>query len=185
MIAPQERECCRLLSRLLQYPAGAAGELAPAPEERLDWSKSLSDDMTAPLHSFAAQFDDPAPATMAGLRQAHVQTFEMNPDCTLSMAWLDKEHRADPGRTLAALNELYHDAGFELEPGVLPDELPVQLEFLSVAPDWACDVLLNGFGGAMRQWCEAVIKHSPAYRPVALALSATVDRMSLRSSTPQ
>lgn len=185
MIGPQERECCRVLSCLLQYPADVAGELPLEPDAWLGWSEHLPAGMAASLQAFAATLADPAPEARAALRQAHVEAFELNPACTLSMAWLDKEKRSDPGRTLAALNELYHDAGFDLEPGLLPDELPVQLEFLAAAPVWACEVLLDGFGGAMRQWCTAVAELSAAYRPLAVTLAATVERMSAQSGTPQ
>lgn len=39
------------------------------------------------------------------------------------------------GRALAGLNELYRDAGFEPVQGLLPDYLPLVLEFFAAAPD--------------------------------------------------
>ena len=80
------------------------------------------------------------------LRQDHVAVFDRDRRCSLSLA----RHRYgdDPrlGRALAGLNELYRDAGFEPKRGVLPDYLPLVLEFFSLAPDWAREVFLEGFG---------------------------------------
>ena len=83
---------------------------------------------------------------LSSLREEHVAIFDMDGKCSLSLAW--HRYGDDPrlGRALAGLNDLYRDAGFEPVRGILPDYLPLVLEFLSAAPDWARLVFLDGFG---------------------------------------
>ena len=54
--------------------------------------------------------------------------------------------RSARSKGLSRLRELYRDAGFEPVQGLLPDYLPLVLEFFAAAPDWARVVLLDGFG---------------------------------------
>lgn len=93
---------------------------------------------------------------LSRLREEHVAIFDMDSKCSLSLAW--HRYGDDPrlGRALAGLNELYRDAGFEPVQGLLPDYLPLVLEFFAAAPDWARVVLLDGFGqGTYRHLCRA------------------------------
>lgn len=102
------------------------------------------------------------------LRQDHVAVFDMDKRCGLSLAW--HRYGDDPrlGRALAGRNELYRDAGFEPRRGVLPDYLPLVLEFFSLAPDWARGVFLEGFGKELLGVYAALEARHPASPYVSL-----------------
>lgn len=86
------------------------------------------------------------------------------------------------GRALAGLNELYRDAGFEPVQGLLPDYLPLVLEFFSAAPDWARVVLLDGFGKELIGVYAALEARHPdssyvsLFRPIVAVLGLVPDQ---------
>jgi len=86
---------------------------------------------------------------LSSLREEHVAIFDMDGKCSLSLAW--HRYGDDPrlGRALAGLNELYRDAGFEPVRGILPDYLPLVLEFLSAAPDCSSTVSARSSSASM------------------------------------
>lgn len=79
-------------------------------------------------------------------RQRYVAIFDHTPAASLYMSWHRYGNDRSQGKAMAALNGLYRTAGFEPLAGDMPDYLPRMLEFLAIAPDWACDALLDGFG---------------------------------------
>lgn len=86
------------------------------------------------------------------------------------------------GRALAGLNELYRDAGFEPVQGLLPDYLPLVLEFFAAAPDWARVVLLDGFGKELIGIYAALEARHPdssyvsLFRPIVAVLGLVPDQ---------
>lgn len=119
---------------------------------------------------------------LSSLREEHVAIFDMDGKCSLSLAW--HRYGDDPrlGRALASLNELYRDAGFEPVRGILPDYLPLVLEFLSAAPDWARLVFLDGFGKELLGVYAALEARHPGssyvslFRPIAAVLGLVPDQ---------
>ena len=87
-----------------------------------------------------------------------------------------------PAWALAGLNELYRDAGFEPVQGLLPDYLPLVLEFFSAAPDWARVVLLDGFGKELIGVYAALEARHPdssyvsLFRPIVAVLGLVPDQ---------
>lgn len=90
--------------------------------------------------------------------------------------------RSRLGRALAGLNELYRDAGFEPVQGLLPDYLPLVLEFFAAAPDWARVVLLDGFGKELIGIYAALEARHPdssyvsLFRPIVAVLGLVPDQ---------
>ena len=119
---------------------------------------------------------------LSSLREEHVAIFDMDGKCSLSLAW--HRYGDDPrlGRALAGLNELYRDAGFEPVRGILPDYLPLVLEFLSAAPDWARLVFLDGFGKELLGVYAALEARYPGssylslFRPIVAVLGLVPDQ---------
>lgn len=81
--------------------------------------------------------------------QRYVAIFDHTPSASLHMAWHRYGNDRSQGKAMAALNGLYRTAGFEPLEGQMPDYLPRMLEFFAVAPDWACEALLDGFGAEL------------------------------------
>ena len=80
------------------------------------------------------------------------------------------------GRALAALSELYRDAGYMFLGKEMPDYLPVMLEFLAVAPPWAAACLCEKFAPAAQKISQHVAaRQSPwagLFAAVAEAMQA-------------
>ena len=135
-----DRQLLLAVSGLLHYPDDDFFVQARSFEELCDL---LSVVRACPLREFIRSARSKG---LSRLREEHVAIFDMDSKCSLSLAW--HRYGDDPrlGRALAGLNELYRDAGFEPVQGLLPDYLPLVLEFFAAAPDWARVVLLDGFG---------------------------------------
>ncbi|PKN24074.1 MAG: nitrate reductase molybdenum cofactor assembly chaperone [Deltaproteobacteria bacterium HGW-Deltaproteobacteria-21] len=75
------------------------------------------------------------------IQEEYTGTFDLNPSMNLNMShhkWGDDRKRGD---ALAALSGLYQVAGFDMSTGELPDHLPLVLEFLSICPEAAGEVI--------------------------------------------
>ena len=70
----------------------------------------------------------------------------MSKSTNLSIAWHRYGDTPHYGRALASLQELYKDAGYEIDGRTLPDFFPVMLEVMGRSDDWVRDVLVDGFG---------------------------------------
>ena len=138
-----DRQLLLAVSGLLHYPEDDFFVQARSFEELCDL---LSVVRACPLREFIRSARSKG---LSRLREEHVAIFDMDSKCSLSLAW--HRYGDDPrlGRALAGLNELYRDAGFEPVQGLLPDYLPLVLEFFAAAPDWA-RVATNGSKGWTR-----------------------------------
>lgn len=135
----------RLAGRLLSYPN--PGFLKNLPELRQEAAALEGDRETADFGKAALQFiQQMAAAPPADSGQRYVAIFDHTASASLYMSWHRYGNDRSQGRAMAALNGLYRTAGYEPVSGDMPDYLPVILEFLSIAPDWAREALLDGFG---------------------------------------
>ena len=123
-----DRQLLLAVSGLLHYPEDDFFVQARSFEELCDL---LSVVRACPLREFIRSARSKG---LSRLREEHVAIFDMDSKCSLSLAW--HRYGDDPrlGRALAGLNELYRDAGFEPVQGLLPDYLPLVLEFFG----WCC-----------------------------------------------
>ena len=162
-----DRQLLLAVSGLLHYPDDDFFVQARSFEELCDL---LSVVRACPLREFIRSARSKG---LSRLREEHVAIFDMDSKCSLSLAW--HRYGDDPrlGRALAGLNELYRDAGFEPVQGLLPDYLPLVLEFFAAAPDWARVVLLlliNGCTG----FYQAYVAHFPVFVTVGPWLRSLV-----------
>ena len=88
---------------------------------------------------------------------------------------------------MAALLELYSDAGFQPLPGETPDSLPLMLQFMAQAPAWARAVLCEKFAPVVHTVAENTVKHGSIYTPLlrAVARSMLVDATAPESALPK
>lgn len=168
-LSPQQRQGLMLAAAFLRYPEKPmTALLADAGPDALGEAERI--------HKYLAVFArHMASAPLEVWQAEHVRVFDLATDTTPHLGWHLYGDTPDLGRAYAALMELYRDAGFEPEPGELPDTLPMVLEFLAVAPDWAQDVLLEGFAPALQKLTSRL---SPAdccktsvYAPVLCAVN--------------
>jgi len=85
------------------------------------------------------------------IQEEYTGTFDLNPSMNLNMShhkWGDDRKRGD---ALAALSGLYQVAGFDMSTGELPDHLPLVLEFLSICPEAAGEVIKADYRNAQTE----------------------------------
>lgn len=135
----------RLAASLLAYPDQEFR--AALPELRKAAEALAGAESTVAFGVAALEFiDKTLSSSPTEAAQRYVAIFDHTPSASLHMSWHRYGNDRSQGRAMAALNGLYRTAGFEPLAGDLPDYLPRMLEFLSLAPDWACEALLDGFG---------------------------------------
>lgn len=145
----------RLAATLLAYPDQAFREALPALRQEAE--AIAGEESTASFGAAALEFiDGTLSLSPSESAQAYVAIFDHTPSASLHMSWHRYGNDRSQGRAMAALNGLYRAAGFEPLSGALPDYLPRMLEFLSLAPDWACEALLDGFGPEIAALVETV-----------------------------
>lgn len=135
----------RLAGMLLSYPQPEFLAQIPQLEDTLH--ALMAEETAGPFAQSALsylQLLQTLPA--AEIAQRHVAFFDHTPAASLYMTWHRYGNDRSQGKAMAALNGLYRTAGFEPLEGEMPDYLPRMLEFLAIAPDWACEALLDGFG---------------------------------------
>lgn len=143
-----ERLVCVLAAHLLEYPDSSL--MSEIPELRSEMEQHLAGPENAEaakaLYAFMAMLETDAPRENM---ERYVATFDHDPGASMYLAWHRYGNDRGQGKAMAALNALYRAAGFEPVQGTLPDYLPRMLEFMASAPDWAIEVLLDGFGPEM------------------------------------
>lgn len=77
----------------------------------------------------------------------------------------------DRGQAMADLVDLYAQHGLELNPGELPDYLPLFLEFLSLLPDGEARELLAEPAGILRALADRLATRDAGYAAVMQALA--------------
>ncbi len=142
--APSVHVPYKLLSLLLQYPdarlLGARAELLAAMR---DLPAAAAKDALA---RFCAYWADAAPATLA---QDYVETFDLQKRTGLYLSYYLYGDTRRRGMELLRLKQLYRAAGLVLEPGELPDYLPVMLEFAALAPPGCGEAVLGEYRAAL------------------------------------
>ncbi len=77
----------------------------------------------------------------------------------------------DRGQAMADLVDLYAQHGLELNPGELPDYLPLFLEFLSLLPDAEAQELLSEPAGILRALSDRLATRDAGYATVMQSLA--------------
>lgn len=139
------------LSNTIQYMAKTPQRVRRVP--RLD----------AVITTFARTI---SPLPLADWQALYVQTFDLTPATSLHLTWHIFGDSPRQGRALAAINEVYRDAGFNPVPGELPDYLPMLLEFMAVAPTWATECLAKKFGNTIAYLAAHLDNQDNPYTPL-------------------
>jgi nitrate reductase molybdenum cofactor assembly chaperone NarJ/NarW len=119
----------KLISVLLLYPD----------DELIDWMPSLENELDETVTSaeknrillFVAAIKH---LPLLNLQEHYTRIFDINPKSSLNLTYHTIGDTDDRGRTLAQLDQIYRQAGYERTTGELPDYLPLVLEFLAECP---------------------------------------------------
>lgn len=151
-----------LISLLLGYPdaeRSAVIQTLVCPQQRVRRIPRLD----AVIATFAGKI---SPLGLTEWQALYVQSFDLDPASSLHLTWHVYGDSPRQGRALAAVNEIYRDAGFSPVPGELPDYLPMMLEFMAVAPAWATHCLGKKFGPTVAQLAAHLDSQNNPYAPL-------------------
>lgn len=166
MTRPQA-EALLLAGRLMTYPNAEYLASLPAMAKQAAADAASGDacavEFAEAAGAFAKEMGAMAPHEAA---QRFVAIFDHTPAASLYMTWHRYGNDRSQGQAMAALNGLYRSAGFEPLDGDMPDYLPRMLEFLSVAPDWARDALLDGFGPELAALHKTLAELEAPHAPI-------------------
>lgn len=165
-----ERLALTCAADLLCYPEAALWDMLP---HLRGYVNILAPEPAARLTAFMDLCDRHG---LVAMQREHVRTFDMNEWFSQNLAWHKYGDHPNLGRAYAALNELFRDAGFDPEPGELPDALPRILAFLASAPDWAGAVILDAFGKEICTLCHRLEQAENVYALVLQAVCAVLRR---------
>ena len=118
------------MSWLLQYPDNRF--LKQLPELEVALAHLPPSRLPSRLKNFLTQLQS---MPLLDIQENYTAAFDLNPSTTLNMTyhpWGDSEKRA---AALTRLQQLYMDAGYEIDTGELPDYLPLMLEFMAICPE--------------------------------------------------
>ena len=153
-------------SVLLQYPDGDVLERIPLVEEAL--ASLPSHPWRDRLHRFLAHAKQAGPIQLA---TEYVDTFDFRrPSCLYLTYYADGDTRRR-GVALARLKRRYRQAGLRMEPGELPDFLPVMLEFTAATGERG---VLSEHRPALELLRLALTESGSPYALVVEALCATL-----------
>ena len=148
----------KLISLLLQYPdEGLVNGLS-------EMEAVVSELEPESARRVCADFLDYLRRTpLLRIQEEYTRTFDLNPSMSLNMShhkWGDDRKR---GNALAALSGLYQVAGFEMSTGELPDHLPLVLEFLSICPEGAGEVIKADYRNEVHGLARRLNKEESSY----------------------
>lgn len=126
----------RLLSLLLDYPDERLLELG---DELCAAARQLEPaECREPILSF---LEHRIALGAAEAQRDYVETFDFARRNTLYLSFHTYGDRRQRGMAMLHLKQIYRRAGLELEEGILPDHLPVVLEFTDASPQRGREIL--------------------------------------------
>lgn len=136
-----------LLSVLLDYPEPALRDAVPEARRRVAEDGSLPRDSRADLERFLDYLASREPLT---LQENYVALFDRGRATSLHLFEHVHGESRDRGQAMVDLLQMYERHGLRLQPGHLPDYLPVFLEYLSRLPGADAVALLAETGAILQ-----------------------------------
>ncbi|MDD5205393.1 MAG: nitrate reductase molybdenum cofactor assembly chaperone [Desulfobacterales bacterium] len=97
------------------------------------------------------------------IQEEYTRTFDLDPSMCLNLSHHKLGDDRERGNALAALSGLYQAAGFEMSTGELPDHLPLVLEFLSICPEGAGEVIKADYRNEVNGLARRLNKEESSY----------------------
>jgi nitrate reductase delta subunit len=157
----------RLCAYLLRYPEDGMRANLPALREALRHEPALSSARQSELDRLAAGL---LGGDSFAVESAYIEVFDRSRSTSLHLFEHVHGESRDRGAAMVALNETYAEAGLHLEPGELPDFLPVVLEYASTQPPAAAKAFLAEFAHLLNALFNALRKRRSPYAAVLGAL---------------
>ncbi len=159
----------RALAHLLRYPDAELrahlDELAAA----LHAERALAAAQRAALDALVAEL---AGARGLAAEAVYVELFDRGRGTSLNLFEQVHGESRERGPAMISLIRTYEQAGLELQPGELPDHLPVLLEYASTQPARQARAFLGEFAHLLRALHTALARRASAYAAVPAALLA-------------
>ena len=157
----------RVLAALLRYPDAALRAAVPELQEALDREAALPLPRVLELHALLQRLQrEDAFITEAEF----VELFDRGRSTALHLFEHVHGDSRDRGPAMVDLTQTYERAGLLLDPGELPDHLPVVLEFASTQPPQSAAAFLAEFAHILRAIFSALQRRNSAYASVLGAL---------------
>jgi nitrate reductase delta subunit len=167
------------MSWLLQYPDNRFLKQLPALEAALaHWPPSR---LQGRLKNVLTQLQS---QSLLGIQESYTAAFDLDPSTTLNMTyhpWGDSEKRA---AALTRLQQLYMDAGYEIDTGELPDYLPLMLEFMAICPESRVHDTLRQCLAALPALAERLDATVPLYAELLKLIAGIAENRPLESPPP-
>ncbi|HOL36822.1 MAG: nitrate reductase molybdenum cofactor assembly chaperone [Proteobacteria bacterium] len=164
---PRMSRTLRVLAHLLRYPGGALrahlGELGAA----LHAERALG---AARLAELDALIDQLGRLPAYDVEAAYVELFDRGRSSSLNLFEHVHGESRERGAAMVALAQTYEQAGLQLQPGQLPDYLPVALEYASTQPAARSRAFLAEFAHLLRIVFSALLRRGSPYASVLAAL---------------
>jgi nitrate reductase delta subunit len=159
----------KVLSALLSYPEMDMRAAIPQMRNVLD-----SEGLCVGSHRKALDglFDELADGDLYDLQERYVTLFDRSRSLSLHIFEHVHGESRDRGQAMTDLKALYENAGMAIEPGELPDFLPLFLEFCSTQPLNAARELLGQPAHVLTALAERLRKRESAYEAVLRAVAA-------------
>lgn len=159
----------KLLSLLLAYPDASLQQAAPEIGAMLREDTVLPGEIVARLAALAERI---ATDDLLDTQERYVALFDQTR--TLSLYLFEHVHgeSRDRGQAMVDLRKLYDEHGLAMEPGELPDFLPLFLEFLGLIPDTDARGLLGQIHPIVDSLAKRLAKRRSEYASVLDAVLA-------------
>jgi len=164
----EERTLLKVVSLLLQYPEAvlldSLGSLEAAVSEMSNpEAKAMCRDFLNHLRN----------TPLVRLQESYSATFDLNPSTSLDLGYHRWGEGKERGGALARLASLYLAAGYEMTGSVLPDHLPLLLEFLSLCPEEMAVEIINEYGAQVASLASRLAEDGSFYAGLLRTVSET------------
>ncbi len=162
----------KIISVLLSYPSADLGAALPEISAALAAEARLAAADRARLLALAA---DIAGRDLYDAQERYVGLFDRTR--TLSLHLFEHVHgeSRDRGQAMVDLAQMYERRGFDIEPGEMPDYLPLFLEYLSTQSDGEVHELLGQTLHIVANLRTRLLKRGSIYADAMLVLEALAD----------
>ncbi len=167
------KDTLRVLVSLLRFPdEHFRNDLerlaAKTHEEHDDWPLPLKDNLDRFVH-------EARHCRLFTLQETHGRVFSTHPRTCLYLSWHhDDDNSPDLGRALAELAQLYADTSFECNTQKLAHAVPISLEYIMDGQGWGRMIIIDGFGGLMRQIAARLADSGTLYAPLGRAVALII-----------
>ncbi|MBH9552071.1 nitrate reductase molybdenum cofactor assembly chaperone [Inhella gelatinilytica] len=157
----------RVLARLVRYPDQAVRDLLPELQAALRAEAALG---AARLREIDALIDHLLSADPLKVEAEFVEQFDRGRRTALYLFEHVHGDSRDRGQAMVDLIKTYEEAGLMMDPGELPDHLPVVLEYASTQPPEAARAFLGELSHILKAIHTALVERRSPYASVLAAV---------------